>query len=343
MTQAVREFEPLPPLALLLQQELATSRVAQRLDIPELSQRLWDAALGAPLSRPAALRGKDFRGQLVTIAWQLAGGRGEAPGELSAIIEALHLGSLIIDDIEDGSTERRGAPALHHTVGLPVALNTGNWLYFWPMTLISRLALKPDIELELRRAIDRAVLHCHYGQALDLTVRVTELRQREVTAVVFATTRLKTGSLMDLAARVGAIAAGGDHETVAALGALGRDLGVALQMLDDLSGVCDEARCHKGYEDLLAARPTWLWAWLAESGDAVAYCRLRALGEAVVSGESDAQLLAEQLRDAVTGSGQSAIRELLTSAVSTLGCTVPEAPSSATLKYWIQRLLSFHG
>jgi geranylgeranyl pyrophosphate synthase len=239
--------------------------------------RLLERALFEPLSKAARRPGKEFRARLTGLCWDLAGGVGAVPRELGLIVEALHLGSLIVDDIEDESECRRGVPCLHQQVGLPLALNAGNWLYFWPGAVLARAGFEAPVELALRRAIDRAVLRCHYGQALDLSVRVGELRQREVVDVVFATTRLKTGSLMELAAELGATAARGDAESRLVLAELGAELGVALQMLDDLTGICVVRRRDQGKEDLVLGRPTWVWAWLAARCDHLSYLRFRSV------------------------------------------------------------------
>ena len=54
------------------------------------------------------------------------------------MFEIIHAGSMIVDDIEDDSSERRGAPAVHRLHGLPLALNAGNWMYFAPFRLVER-------------------------------------------------------------------------------------------------------------------------------------------------------------------------------------------------------------
>jgi geranylgeranyl pyrophosphate synthase len=336
------ELHDIPTLATLLQRECSEPSVSLPEDI-EIPQSFLERALFEPL-RGAALRpGKEFRGRLVGIAWQLCGGVESAPTELAGCVEALHLGSLIVDDIQDGSARRRGAPALHHVAGLPLALNAGNWLYFFPGVLLSRLRLTPDVELALRSALDRGVLHCHYGQALDLSVRVTELRQREVPALVMSTTRLKTGSLMQLAAELGSIAAGGSRAEVAAVGKLGRELGIALQMLDDLTGITSQRRCHKGHEDLLEARPSWVWAWLAESEDSVGYLRLRGLAEQVVRRDLHPEIVAEELRARVVERGRAAIRRRLRTALADLELTFPERRALSLLQDEIERLERYDG
>jgi geranylgeranyl pyrophosphate synthase len=344
MTQAAMIHDSPPELASLIAREFSPDCLSATLGLGNaVPERVWHRALAGPLCELASREGKALRARLVEIAWEMGGGRGETPPELTAIVEALHLGSLIIDDIEDGSVRRRGGPALHHIVGLPLALNAGNWLYFWPSTLLGRLHLSGCVELALRRAIDDSVLRCHYGQALDLSVRVTELRQREVLDVVDATARLKTGSLLELAARVGAIAAGGEAAPVNALGRLGSELGVALQMVDDLSGLTVERRCHKGHEDLLAARATWPWVWLAENTDPVAYCRLRALAEGVVARDVHPEHLAQQIRACVAELGKKAISTKLDAALQSVAAELGEPRGLSKLREDLSRLEAYGG
>jgi geranylgeranyl pyrophosphate synthase len=329
-------------LGALLETEARGRNSALPADV-HVPERLWQRALFEPLREACGRPGKEFRGRLCGVAWELAGGRGHAPPELGAAVEALHLGSLIVDDIEDGSTRRRGGPSLHRIVGVPLALNAGNWLYFWASELLSRAKFQPELELSLRAAVDRAVLRCHYGQALDLSVRVTELRRREVPDIVFGTTRLKTGSLMELAAELGALAARAEPRRLQALAALGRDIGIALQMLDDLTGITSERRCHKGHEDLLEARPSWVWAWLAERLDDVTYLRLRALEEAVVRRDLHPEVLAEQLRELIGEHGRAAVHERL--AASLDGCREAFGPSPGLqeLAHELARLERYDG
>lgn len=290
----------------------------------DAERALWRTSLYGPvrdfLSRP----GKALRASLVATSYRMAGGRGECPAELGLIVEVLHAGSLIVDDIEDGSLERRGAPALHCQIGLPLALNAGNWLYFWACALVEQLELGPHAELGVHRWLSRTMLSCHYGQALDLEVRVGEVARERVGSLVDSATRLKTGCLMQLAAALGAIAAGAQREHVSALAQFGLDLGVSLQMLDDLSGLTSERRLHKGLEDLREGRPTWPWAWLAESPGERAFAELQARSrELTLASEAEAsgraEELAARLKDALCGAGPVHIREHGRAALARLG------------------------
>jgi geranylgeranyl pyrophosphate synthase len=261
-----------------------------------LGEHHWEHALVGPLRDFFSRPGKEFRARLVECGYSLAGGKGEPPALLPWIVEILHAGSLIVDDIEDGSPYRRGEPALHVRYGLPVALNAGNWLYFWAESLVERLGVGPSVELAMHRLINRSLLDCHRGQALDLTLRMSQLAQSEVPTAVATTTALKTGCLMELAAALGALAAGGSMDRVSAIGRFASELGVALQMLDDVGGLYAAGRTHKGHEDLRLSRPTWPWAWLAETLPEARYALLRQEAREVELGDRHPEHLAERLR-----------------------------------------------
>ena len=287
---------------------------------------IWNEALLAPLRDFLRRPSKLFRAHLVELGFRLGGGRdGAHPIELPLIIECLHAGSLIIDDIEDDSAERREAPALHCRYGLPRALNAGNWLYFWPQVLLSRLPLGERALLYAHERLALCLMHCHEGQALDLSVRVDELNQPDVPKVVRAISRLKTGGLLGLATGLGAIAAGAAPDRVEAIASLGRELGVGLQMLDDLSGVLNAARRHKAFEDLAHGRATWVWSWLASELDAEAYEALRGEVSAVEAGAPSEALL-ERIRFRVGASGLRHAREHVRETVRVLNATIGSGP-----------------
>ena len=310
-----------PPLARLIRAEFSDERLNATLDLgaERVPERLWATALQGPLLELLGRPGKEFRSRLVEVAYQAScDGSAPMPEQLPLLVEMLHAGSLIIDDIEDSSTVRRGKPALHLMVGVPLALNAGNWLYFLPHSVLEQLALPAEVELQVRRVLDRGVLRCHYGQALDLGVRLGTLAQREVHDVVSLSTRLKTGSLLELAAELGAVAAGAPAKLRAELGEFGRNYGMALQMLDDASGLYEERRAHKGHEDLLNGRPTWPWAWLSRRLDEVSYSRLQHRAREVERRDLHPEALAEALCKALGGSPYRSIHAHLNAAFARL-------------------------
>jgi geranylgeranyl pyrophosphate synthase len=308
-----------------------------------LPRDLWSAGLESPVALFLARPGKSFRAELVALSFELAGGLGPCPPRLSAIVELLHAGSLIIDDIEDGSASRRGAPTLHLSHGLPIALNAGNWMYFWALGLIEQVATSSELELSMHRWVHRTLLRCHHGQALDLTSNVYQLPQRELAGVVLASAELKTGALMELSAALGALAAGAPPALVSELAQFGCSMGVALQMLDDVGGIVSERRCHKGHEDLVLARPTWPWAWLSAELPPAAFEDLRRLGREVERREQHPELLASRVREQLHGSGRLRIRRQVQQSCARLEAVCGRQPALKAVRSQLRRMEQSYG
>ncbi|MFM8269503.1 MAG: polyprenyl synthetase family protein [Pseudomonadota bacterium] len=216
------------------------------------------------LNRPS----KHFRGQLVRVGFDLINSQNNLSqyvSEAMQVLEAIHAASLVVDDIQDNSEWRRGKPTLHRTYGIPVALNSANWLYFWPFETIEKWNLPPQVKLDLNRACYRALIRAHSGQALDVGTPVSDLPQERVKSVCLASLELKTGALTALALELGAILAGADLKALSVLTRVGTDFGVALQMFDDLGNIKEKSVADpKRFEDLKGLRPSWVWASAAD-------------------------------------------------------------------------------
>jgi geranylgeranyl pyrophosphate synthase len=227
-------------------------------------------ALMNPVKEMTANKGKRIRGRLVTIGFRLLSPSGGYSAlarrrcrTCAEVVELIHAGSLIVDDIEDGSVIRRGRPTLHVQYGIPVALNAGNWLYFLPLELLGQLDLPRDELLCMYQHYHRTLLRAHFGQALDLGGRVDALSQHQIYEVCLASMRLKTGALMGFAVTLGGWLAGASERVLSILYEFGSELGVALQMFDDVGNVMDKTAPAKRYEDIVLCRPSWIWACAA--------------------------------------------------------------------------------
>ena len=332
LTHAEEWPEPLAPEAALLPREL------------------WDRALGDVARDILARPGRRFRARLAELAFRLGDGRGEPPRSLGAILEIIHAGSLVIDDIEDGSLTRRGEPAVHLRYGLPLALNAGNWMYFWALGLVD--ALEPALPLlreRLSAVVVDAMARCHLGQALDLGVDVAHLPRTTVYRAVATSTSLKTGALMELAARLGAITAGAPAEREEALARFGRRLGLGLQMLDDFGNLTAraDAGSDKALEDLRNGTPTWPWALAARTLDDAAFAELqdtaRALREGSSADDGRARSLAAALRMAVGREGREQSARYLRAALADLSAAVGPRSELAAVAAEIKRLEAAYG
>lgn len=238
---------------------------------PALPPAAWDHVLGDIARELVRRPSKGIRASLVRAGYRLV--RQPAaplPKALPSVVELVHAGSLLVDDVADGATERRGGAALHHRYGAALAVNAGGWLYFAALDLLRALPLPPAQRLELHERAAVAMARAHQGQALDLgaplyaLATATDLGAR-LEALADATSRMKTGALLGYAAASGAVAAGGSPEVVQAAERFGVSLGVALQMYDDLSGLLRADRAHKADEDLRSLAPTWGWVWAARA------------------------------------------------------------------------------
>ena len=98
---------------------------------------------------------------------------------IKEIVSMLHNASLLIDDIEDNSSIRRGRKSAHLVYGVPATINCGNYLYFACVQLVQQL---PELDThpnpnELRtEAMNIFINEClnlHRGQGYDILWRDT--------------------------------------------------------------------------------------------------------------------------------------------------------------------------
>lgn len=288
------------------------------------------------LQRP----GKAFRARLIETSFLLAGGpAARLPRASLEAIELLHAGSLIVDDIQDEAETRRGAPALHRQIGVARALNVGNWLYFIALSKLDELDLPERRARELTRAAHLCLVRCHEGQALDLTVRIGDVKRSEVHAIARTTTELKTGALMGFAARLGATVAGAEEAKVQALVRFGERMGSALQMLDDLGSFVSSERQHKALEDLRGQRVSWVWAWASETLDEVSY---RQLTQKAARAEQLDEVL-QRLAGEVERVGRLRIQAALQRCLEELRATFGSTPVLEALVAELSRLEKSYG
>jgi geranylgeranyl pyrophosphate synthase len=134
------------------------------------------ASLGEPVAgllEPIAAAGSRHRARLVAV---LADGGDRDPAiSGAAAVELLHLGTLVHDDIVDGSPQRRHHPTLHVALGMPVALWTADALYAEAIHLASAVSAAGGLALEgaLRRIAASQIREAlgatasHYWEVVD--------------------------------------------------------------------------------------------------------------------------------------------------------------------------------
>ncbi|PRP85189.1 polyprenyl synthetase [Planoprotostelium fungivorum] len=182
--------------------------------------------------------GKRWRSTLVLLVAEALGKKVEDVIDLCVITEIIHNGSLIIDDIEDSSDVRRGKPCLHHMVGLDIAVNVGNMMYFLPMKVLEekKKTLSVDTLLQCYEVYSQEMINVHLGQGLDICWHSRKLGEDHEPTVehYLHMCANKTGALARMSVKLSAIVCGGESLQVEALGKFAESLGVAFQIQDDL-------------------------------------------------------------------------------------------------------------
>lgn len=251
------------------------SEVLEAIEFPELRVGPYlDQVLLDPLNDMGSRKAKNIRRRIVEIAYGLAGEivpqtmdkpeHRKAIDSCGRILEQIHVASLIVDDIEDDSEIRRGKETLHRKYGMPVALNAGNWLYFWQLHELRTLNLAPEIELRLYRYCMDMYVRAHCGQAFDVGMSVDRVKTKDIPDFCLASIRLKTGALMKFAMGVAGILGDASDARRKVLEDFGEEFGIALQCFDDIGNTSTRMPPEKRFEDLKLMRPTWLWSVAAE-------------------------------------------------------------------------------
>ena len=217
----------------------------------------------ASLMRDYPLRGgKRLRGLLVLTSTEAHGGDPHAAVPVAAALELFQNWVLVHDDIEDDSEERRGAPALHRLVGVPVALNVGDAMHVAMWRALIDLESRADFDADaVRHEFLWMIERTAEGQHLDLAW-VAQERFDVGEEAYLAMVRRKTAAYTVVSPlRLGAHASGfAPHDDLASIG---ERLGAAFQIRDDVLNLLPSQGGAYGKEfagDLYEAKRTLVLA-----------------------------------------------------------------------------------
>ena len=166
---------------------------------------------------------------------------GEAPEALAPAcsLELVHTYSLIHDDLPalDNDDFRRGRPTCHMVFGDAMAILAGDALLTRAFqTLAEDESAPPERRISLVAELSRAagtVEGMIGGQVEDLEAEGKPVSGEQLDYIH----RSKTGALLRGAVRMGAIWAGAEPDTLERLDELGRRVGFAFQIVDDILDV----------------------------------------------------------------------------------------------------------
>jgi len=189
----------------------------------------YPASLYDPIRYVMGIGGKRVRPLLVVLAARSLGRDAESVLDVAVAVELLHNFTLVHDDIMDRDEVRRGHPTIHARWDEGTAILAGDALIGIAYRCLSQLET-PRLG-ELIRCFTDAVVEVCEGQALD---KEFENRADVRLADYMDMIARKTGRLISMSARIGALAADAEPAVADALEAFGDRLGTAFQIQDDL-------------------------------------------------------------------------------------------------------------
>jgi octaprenyl-diphosphate synthase len=169
-------------------------------------------------------RGKMLRPTLVLLCNAVGGSPAPEAVRLAAVVELMHVATLVHDDAVDHSPERRGMPTVNSRWSHQVAVIMGDYLYSRALVEVTRLGRIEAVRL-LADASNR--------------MSIGEMRQLAAHDALGATEEdyyllcdRKTASLISASCELGAMF--GEPAYREQLAQYGRDLGMTFQITDDL-------------------------------------------------------------------------------------------------------------
>ncbi len=170
--------------------------------------------------------GKRIRPQMALLSYLAAGG--EAINKVipvASAVEMVHTATLVHDDINDHSLTRRGKATVHSVWGRTFALLTGDFLFTKVYELMAPYGA--ELNVIMAEACSRLV----EGETLQADAAKKGTVDRQTYKRIIG---LKTASLFDAAARMGAKLATDDDVIINSLASYAYNLGLTFQIVDDI-------------------------------------------------------------------------------------------------------------
>lgn len=171
--------------------------------------------------------GKRLRPILVVLSAKARGYEGADAHTLAAVVELIHVASLVHDDVLDEAAIRRGRETLQTKWGNKVAVLVGDYLHARVLSmLVSRRADDPAMAIladTTQAMCEGEVIHAYKSGDFDIS-------EEEYLKII----SFKTGKLIAASCTLGAILGPHDTQQIEAFTTYGKQIGTAFQIVDDL-------------------------------------------------------------------------------------------------------------
>ena len=170
------------------------------------------------------MRGKMFRPTLLLLSEEASGAPDERAETLAAVIELIHLATLVHDDSVDHSVLRRGMPTINALFSHQVSVIMGDYLYSRAVVELTELG-----DIAPLRVLARVTNEMTVGEMRQLMAHdPMNFSEAEYDLLI----RSKTASLLSGACEIGSLRS--SSRARGALRDFGEKLGMVFQIVDDL-------------------------------------------------------------------------------------------------------------
>jgi geranylgeranyl diphosphate synthase type II len=222
----------------LKQKKEAVERELERI----LSQE--DSLLFRAMRHAVLSGGKRYRPLLALSSGECFGASQEMVLPFACALELIHNYSLVHDDLPsmDNDDFRRGQPSCHKAFGENIAILTGDSLLTLAFEVMSQASVDGD-RLERKGWAIKEISHFAGvkgmigGQLMDVTLSPEDLTEETFHDLILK----KTGALIMVAVKTGAILGRAEKLELEAIAQYGRNIGLAFQIRDDILDSTDEA------------------------------------------------------------------------------------------------------
>jgi octaprenyl-diphosphate synthase len=185
----------------------------------------------------AAYHGKMLRPSLLLLSWKsMCSGRCLQPDsvvKVAAVVELIHLATLVHDDVLDEASIRRGETTIHCLRGNEAAVMLGDYLLSNAFHLCSTVR-NPSLNLMLGEVSSTVcageMMQLYHRNNVDLNVDS-----------YYQIIQDKTAALIAASCTMGGMLADASEQALSALATFGGSVGVAFQIRDDLIDILGES------------------------------------------------------------------------------------------------------
>ncbi len=170
--------------------------------------------------------GKQLRPLLVLLSAKMHGEICSSTYIAATAIEMVHTATLIHDDVVDSSDERRGRRAVHVAWTPQVAILAGDYLLSKALHITTE-----NSEFELLKLVTQSVKEMSEGELVQLAkAQSLDTTEEDYLNIIYK----KTASLISACAATGARSVGKDDNCVNTMKKVGKNIGLAFQIRDDI-------------------------------------------------------------------------------------------------------------